>query len=108
MLCNASDSTSRCARGCEQTVSKRDVSVRGSGSKQYLMTQGPMKRRDVLEENALEGTVGMFLFCFVLFCFVLFLFCFVLFLFVLFLFCFVFVVVYVWGDFYKARNVCAK
>ena len=60
MLCNATDSTSRCARGCEQAISKRDVSTRRSGSKQYLMSQGPLKRRDTLEENALEGSVGRF------------------------------------------------
>ena len=34
--------------------------MRGSGSKQYLMTQGPLKRRDTLEEDTMEGDIGMF------------------------------------------------
>ena len=60
MLCNATDSTSRCARGCEQEISKRDASMRGYGSesKRYLMTQGPLKRRDTSKEDALQGMKG--------------------------------------------------
>ena len=94
MLCNATDSMSRCARGCEQAISKRDVSMIGSGSKQYLMTQGPLKRSATREEDTVEGNVGMFLYARVLvsrFMVLLLLFLFLVFVFVLFcfvLFCF--------------------
>ena len=97
ILCNASDPTSRCARGCEKAaVSKRDVSMRGSESKQYLMTQGPLKRRDTLQVEGVQETLegGMFFFLilficlFVCWCVCLFV-CSFFRLFVLFCFCFI-------------------
>ena len=51
MVCNISNPNSRCAQGCHSNIAKRDVSMR-SGSKAYVMTQGPITFAD---DNQLFG-----------------------------------------------------
>ena len=63
MLCNVTDSNSRCAQGCLNPLSKRDVRAAASGSKPYLMTQGPLslpEQKHVYHAEQAQGIVILF------------------------------------------------
>ena len=64
MVCNASNPNSRCAQGCKPSIAKRDVSMR-SGSKAYVMTQGPIifadDDQELLGEKATSDGMKCFL-----------------------------------------------
>ena len=55
MVCNITDPNSRCAQGC---IAKTDVNKRsasGTGSKSYIMTQGPIILDDDLPDDSDSG-----------------------------------------------------
>ena len=55
MLCNITDPNSRCAQGCIAKTDVKKRSASGSGSKSYIMTQGPMIFGDDHSDDAEAG-----------------------------------------------------